>query len=174
MKKDGGGISYLKELVQKYPNDIDLGRALRSMSHNLSVEVDTKGKVLAQNGEVIGIDFDGTCVTHDFPHVGKDIGAIPVLKRMVERGNNLVLWTMRSGKFLNDAIEWFDKNDIPLWGIQTNPLQHTWTSSPKAYCGIYIDDAALGCFLKNDPTLSNRPFVDWQQVEISLESRGII
>ena len=23
----------------------------------------------------IGIDFDGTCTTHDFPKVGKDIGA---------------------------------------------------------------------------------------------------
>lgn len=174
MKKDGGGISYLQELVQKYPNDIELGRAIRSMSLNLSAEVDMKGKVFAQKGEVIGIDFDGTCVTHEFPHVGKDIGAIPVLKRLVENGNNLVLWTMRSGKFLEDAIKWFEENDIPLWGIQTNPLQHTWTSSPKAYCGIYIDDAALGCPLEMNLELSNRHFVNWKQVELYLESMGII
>jgi hypothetical protein len=31
----------------------------------------------------ICIDFDGTCVTHEFPNIGKDIGAIPVLKRKI-------------------------------------------------------------------------------------------
>ena len=44
----------------------------------------------------ICIDFDGTCVTHDFPKVGKDIGAIPVLKKLIENGHNLILFTMRS------------------------------------------------------------------------------
>ena len=28
------------------------------------------------------IDFDGSVVTHAFPHVGKDIGAVPVLKKV--------------------------------------------------------------------------------------------
>ena len=32
---------------------------------------------------VIGIDFDGTCVTHEFPFVGIDIGAVPVLKELI-------------------------------------------------------------------------------------------
>ena len=41
----------------------------------------------------IVIDFDGTCVTHEFPLVGKDIGAIPVLKKLVENGHNLILFT---------------------------------------------------------------------------------
>lgn len=30
---------------------------------------------------ILGLDFDGTCVTHEFPKIGKDIGAIPVLKK---------------------------------------------------------------------------------------------
>lgn len=34
---------------------------------------------------VIAVDFDGTCVTHEFPKIGKDIGAIPVLRKLVER-----------------------------------------------------------------------------------------
>jgi hypothetical protein len=42
------------------------------------------------------IDFDGTCVAHEFPKVGKDIGAVPVLKALVENGHNLILFTMRS------------------------------------------------------------------------------
>ena len=44
----------------------------------------------------IAIDFDGTCVTHDYPEVGKDIGAVPVLKRLIDAGHKLILHTMRS------------------------------------------------------------------------------
>lgn len=29
---------------------------------------------------IIAVDFDGTCVTHEFPYVGKEIGAAEVLK----------------------------------------------------------------------------------------------
>lgn len=31
----------------------------------------------------ICIDFDGTCVSHEFLRIGKDIGAIPILKQLV-------------------------------------------------------------------------------------------
>jgi hypothetical protein len=113
----------------------------------------------------ICVDFDGTCVTHDYPLVGKDIGAIPILKRLVEEGNSLILWTMRSGKELNDAIKWFESNGIKLYGIQENPTQSSWTTSPKAYAQLYIDDAALGCPLIINNKLSSRPFVNWNEVE---------
>lgn len=138
---------------------------------------------------IIAIDFDGTCVTHDFPKVGTDIGAQKVLKRLVENGHQLILWTMRSdvvepkssdgniiaegGKYLTDAIEWFKKNEIPLWGIQTNPEQNTWTHSPKAYAQLYIDDAALGCPLIF-PNEIERPFVDWYAVEEMLYYKGLL
>lgn len=46
----------------------------------------------------IAIDFDGTCVTHEFPNVGKDIGAVPILKRLVAKGHKLILYTMRSDR----------------------------------------------------------------------------
>lgn len=45
---------------------------------------------------VIAVDFDGTCVTHEFPKIGKDIGAIPVLRKLVEKGHQIILYTMRS------------------------------------------------------------------------------
>lgn len=38
---------------------------------------------------IIGIDFDGTVVTHDFPKIGKDIGAVPVLKNWLKTDTNL-------------------------------------------------------------------------------------
>lgn len=139
----------------------------------------------------INIDFDGTCVTHSFPTLGKDIGAVPVLKRLVAEGHQLILFTMRSdrkeledvddkditnvvGDFLTQAVDWFKDNDIPLYGIQTNPTQHQWTTSPKSYAPLMIDDSALGCPLHFDESMSNRFFVDWEEVEDMLERNGIL
>ncbi len=147
---------------------------------------------------IIAIDFDGTCVTHEFPLVGKDIGAVPVLKRIIANGHSLILWTMRSdiaevfsedpdihkvaGNYLTDAQNWFIQNDIPLWGINANPEQWKWTTSPKVYAHKYIDDAAHGCPLitpadyvfRHLPPLSNRPFVDWGLLEQHLEKEGVL
>jgi hypothetical protein len=137
----------------------------------------------------IAIDFDGTCVTHEFPKVGRDIGAAPVLKKLVENGHKLILFTMRDdhkepprstdpdiiaigGNYLTDAINWFKANEIPLYGIQSNPSQKSWTGSPKCYAHIYIDDAALGCPLIISD--GERPYVDWSKVEEELKNRGVL
>lgn len=53
---------------------------------------------------VITVDFDGTCVTHEFPKVGHDIGAVPVLKQLVEKGHHIILRTMRCDDLLQDAV----------------------------------------------------------------------
>lgn len=138
----------------------------------------------------ICIDFDGTCVTHDYPAIGKDIGSVPVLKELVEKGHKLILFTMRSDRktkkkvdgvevieeenVLAEAVQWFADNGIPLYGIQKNPRQRFWTTSPKAYGQMYIDDAALGCPLLFDEELSDRPFVDWKEVRRMLVEREIL
>ena len=108
----------------------------------------------------IAVDFDGTCVTHEYPKVGVDIGAAPVLRRLVDSGHKIILNTMRSGKYLEDAELWFKHNNIPLFGSNINPTQRRWTDSPKVYANLYIDDAALGCPLIIDPNVNNRPYVD--------------
>ena len=122
---------------------------------------------------IIAIDFDGSCVMHEYPAVGRDIGAYPILKKLVDAKHQLMLWTMRSGKELQDAVDWFKERDLPLWGINENPEQDTWTSSPKQYAQIYIDDAALGCPLKKG-LRGERDFVDWEKIEILLKERGVI
>lgn len=114
---------------------------------------------------IIAIDFDGTCVTHDYPHIGKEIGASEVLKDLTDRGAKLILWTMRSNLQLTDAINWFKFHNIPLYGIQENPTQHLWTESPKTYAQMYIDDAALGAPLTLNAELSNRAFIDWAVIK---------
>lgn len=137
---------------------------------------------------IIAIDFDGTCVTHEFPKVGRDINAVPVLKALADKGHQLILWTMRSdaedpesqdmtihcesGKYLTDAVKWFAANEIPLWGINSNPDQTSWTSSPKAYAQLYIDDAAFGAPLIHPE--GERPHLDWKAVEDVLTLRGIL
>lgn len=126
------------------------------------------------NNMYIAIDFDGTCVTHDYPRIGKDIGAIEVLKLLIESGHKLILNTMRSGKELDDAVNWFKENNIELFGINKNPTQKRWTNSPKVYAHMYIDDAALGCPLKMDLSLSDRPFVDWEIVSTLLKDHAIV
>ena len=135
------------------------------------------------------IDFDGTCVKHQFPGIGEDIGAIPVLEDLIKNGHNLILFTMRCnhdkmttgntpgiemimGDFLTEAIEWFKLNNLPLYGIQTHPTQSSWTTSPKAYGHMMIDDSALGCPLIYPE--EGKPYVDWIAVRKMLVEQKII
>lgn len=140
---------------------------------------------------IIVIDFDGTCVTHEFPNIGKDIGAEKVLKKLIQKGHRLILFTMRCnhtfipnshqpdiivepGNYLTDAVNWFKERDIPLFGIQKHPNQSGWTSSPKAYGHLIIDDIALGCPVKFDRNISDKPFIDWVRIEGMLTNNGIL
>lgn len=121
---------------------------------------------------IILLDFDGTCVKHEYPKIGKDIGAIPVLQKIIQNKHDIILFTMRSGKELNEAISWFDENNIPLFGVNNNPTQYTWTQSPKPYGHIIIDDTCLGI-----PMISSeegRPYVDWNSIENMLKEKHII
>lgn len=126
----------------------------------------------------IVIDFDGTCVTHEYPAIGKEIGATPVLRELADAGHRLILFTIRSNyrkknnHTLDDAVQWFQDRDIPLYGVQTHPQQQFWTSSPKAYGELFIDDTALGCplIIPDD----ERPYVDWKSVREWLIARGIL
>jgi len=128
----------------------------------------------------IGVDFDGTCVKHMFPAIGDDIGAIPVLKELVAAGHKLILNTMRSDDYhknrfvLTEAIQWFKSNDIPLFSANGNPTQSNWTSSPKVYAHLYIDDAALGIPLIYPKDPEERPWVDWKKARKLLIKHGII
>jgi len=118
-------------------------------------------------GFVIAVDFDGTCVEHRYPEIGRSIGAEPVLAALSESGAKLILWTMRSGDKLHAAVQWFSDRNIPLWGVNSNPEQKDWTGSPKAYAHLYIDDGALGVPLVRGE--GARPYVDWIRVREVIE-----
>lgn len=125
-------------------------------------------------GYVIAVDFDGTCVEHNYPAIGMDVeGAVDVLRALNKHGHRIILNTMRSGLRLEAAVRWFRDRKIELWAVNRNPEQERWTSSPKVYADIYIDDSALGCpliFLEG----VRRPVVNWSKVRQLLESDGMI
>ena len=141
-----------------------------------------------KNKAIIAVDFDGTCVTHEFPKIGKEVpSAVRVLKRLVDSNCKIILYTMRAdrhkenptktegifdvtGNFLSDAVKWFIDRKIPLYGINENPTQKEWTTSPKVFANYYIDDMALGVPLIYPN--GERPFVDWDKIEILLEKDG--
>lgn len=123
----------------------------------------------------IAIDFDGTCVEHKFPAVGRNVpGAVETLKELVMAGHQLILYTMRSDTYLADAVNWFKQNEIPLYGIQYDPEQITWTSSNKCNASLVIDDRNLGIPLRQPATVGDRPYVDWTEVTRMLKNMRII
>ena len=126
------------------------------------------------NGYIIAVDFDGTCVEHDYPEVGMDVeGAVDVLRALNAKGHRIILYTMRSGSKLEAAIKWFKQRKINLWSVNSNPEQKEWTDSVKVYAHYYIDDSALGCpimFIDGAP----RPAVNWTKVRTILENDGVL
>jgi hypothetical protein len=125
--------------------------------------------------KIVCVDFDGTCVTHRYPKIGAEVpNAVKVLKRLNENRVKLILWTIRSGEYLQEAVDWFAAREIELWSVNKNPSQRFWSKSPKAYASVYIDDAALGCPLTYDAPNAGRPFADWFEIERLLEEIGYL
>ncbi len=123
---------------------------------------------------IIAIDFDGTCVEHDYPHIGLEVeGAVKTLRDIMGAGHRLILFTMRSGEKLDAAVKWFKERKIELWGVNHNPEQGEWTASPKVFADIYIDDSALGCPIMFIDGV-RRPVVNWSKVRSQLEYDGIL
>lgn len=122
----------------------------------------------------IAVDFDGTCVEHDYPEVGLDVeGAVETLKELQSRGHRIILYTMRSGSKLDAAVRWFKERKIALWGVNENPEQSKWTESPKVYADFYIDDSALGCPITFIDGVRHH-VVNWAKVHTLLEYNRVL
>ena len=112
--------------------------------------------------KIVAVDFDGTLVEHIYPAIGREVpGAFAWLRKFQAADIKLILWTMRSHKELAEAVDFCRDRGVEFWGINENPDQHSWTTSPKQYAQLYIDDAAVGCPLI---PAGLRPIVDWRVV----------
>lgn len=118
------------------------------------------------NGYIIPInlDFDGTCVCHEFPKIGEENEyCIEVLKKWIEKYNvGLILHTSRDSVTIKPVLEWFKNRNICLWAIGKNPTQNKWTDSIKSY-GFYIDDMCVGIPLISENGKRDR--VDWKKID---------
>lgn len=118
------------------------------------------------------VDFDKTVVLDDYPNVGPDNrNSVNVLKRLIESGHKIILNTMRSGKELEDAVQWFKERNIGLYGINQDPDQKKWTTSPKVYGHFYIDDRN---FMGPLTMINGEYVVDWVKIELALEQKKFI
>lgn len=92
---------------------------------------------------VLAVDFDGTIVDHAYPEIGEEVpNAIKWLKYLSARGANIILWTVRQDERLEQAVEYLSDNDIPLYGVNHNPLVPN--RKPKILFDYCVDDRNVG------------------------------
>jgi hypothetical protein len=97
----------------------------------------------------IAVDFDGTIVEHDYPKIGKEkLFAFRTLKELERQGARLILWTFRTGKELEESVQYCRNNGIEFYAVNRNYPEEVMdeTVSRKIDADIYIDDKNLGGF----------------------------
>jgi len=105
---------------------------------------------LSENSKVIAIDFDGTVVEHKYPEIGKEmLFAFATLKALQDKGHKLILWTIRTGELLQEAVDYCEKNGIVFYAINKNYPEEILDekTSRKLNADIFVDDRAIGGFI---------------------------
>jgi hydroxymethylpyrimidine pyrophosphatase-like HAD family hydrolase len=96
---------------------------------------------------MLAIDFDGTIVEHKYPKIGKAFPfAFETLKALQKKGHQIILWTCRTGKELDEAVKYCQNHGIEFYAVNKNyPEEQFDLNSPrKIHADIYIDDRNLG------------------------------
>jgi hypothetical protein len=98
---------------------------------------------------VIGVDFDGTIVEDKYPEIGKEIPfATETLKMLIKNHHRLILWTVREGKYLEDAVNWCRERGVEFYAVNRDYPEETTENndhfSRKLKADVWIDDRNLG------------------------------
>lgn len=98
--------------------------------------------------KIIAVDFDGTIVEDQYPKIGKAMPfAFETLKMLQKDGHRLVLWTVRNGNSLIEAVNYCKKNGIEFEGInELFPGENEKSKSRKLNADLFIDDRIAGGF----------------------------
>ena len=99
---------------------------------------------------VIAVDFDGTIVEHRYPRIGKEIPfAIATLKQLQAERHLLILWSVREGELLEEAVEFCRQRGLEFYAVNANHPDEQAGSrvahpcrKPKA--DLFIDDRNIG------------------------------
>ena len=97
----------------------------------------------------IAIDFDGTIVEHRYPEIGPERPfAIDTLKMLINDRHRLILWSVREGKLLDEAVEWCRERGVEFWAVNRDypeeTLQNNQHFSRKLKVDMFIDDRNIG------------------------------
>ena len=67
---------------------------------------------------IIAVDFDGTIVEHRYPEIGREIPfAVETLKKLIEDRHQLILWSVREGRLLDEAVEWCRQRGVEFYAV---------------------------------------------------------
>ena len=98
---------------------------------------------------VIAVDFDGTIVENRYPEIGPEIAfATETLKMLIADRHKVILWTVREGKQLEEAVEWCRKRGVEFYAVNRDYPEETVESnnhfSRKIKAEVWIDDKNVG------------------------------
>jgi hypothetical protein len=97
----------------------------------------------------IAVDFDGTIVEHKYPKIGKtNLFAFETLRELQKNGHKIILWTYRSGAYLEEALKFCKDNGLEFYAVNANYPEEKYTTeiSRKIDADVYIDDRNIGGF----------------------------
>ncbi len=96
----------------------------------------------------IAVDFDGTIVQHRYPEIGAELPfAITTLQMLQREGHRLILWTVREGKELDEAVAWCFERGLEFYAINRDFPEETIENkhySRKLKADLFIDDRGFG------------------------------
>lgn len=97
----------------------------------------------------IAVDFDGTIVTHEYPKIGREIPfAIETLKMLIRDQHRLILWSVREGELLQEAVDWCKERGVEFWAVNKDYPEESYENnnhfSRKLKADYFIDDRNIG------------------------------
>lgn len=96
----------------------------------------------------IAVDFDGTIVEHRYPEIGAEIPfAIETLKMLTKEQHRLILWSVREGELLEEAVEYCRQRGVEFYAVNKDYPEEKLTDkgfSRKLKVDLFIDDRNLG------------------------------
>ena len=97
----------------------------------------------------IAVDFDGTIVEHKYPAIGEEIPfAVDTLKMLIRDRHKLILWSVREGHLLDEAVAWCKERGIEFYAVNKDYPEETTENnqhfSRKLKVDVFIDDRNLG------------------------------
>ena len=98
----------------------------------------------------IAVDFDGTIVEHEYPKIGREKPfATETLKMLIADHHRLILWSVREGELLEEAIQWCRDRGVEFYAVNKDFPEEQGTDnnqyfSRKVKADLFIDDRNIG------------------------------